>query len=184
MSCATSKRLNLRGAFTGDQNTLYRSAGFMLDGQDYVHLLISYETKVDAGYRTNSQSGFKTMTLFEMEQTARAFRSGFSSDDTIFCASTDALAHQTSLGYVCYQMMRRLQRLEHEHFPETSKLDYNKPLDKTRMSEIIRAAVKGEQDQNGFLTNPLYNEIRAANIQRAMPHEIQRRESLSLACNA
>lgn len=180
MSGAISARPNLRGVFSGDQNTQYRAAGFMLDDQDYVHLLIRHETKIDVGHRTSTKAGFKTLTLFEMEQTARAFRAGFPSDDKIFSPSDEAVALQTSLGYICYQMLRRLQRIEHEHFPDAAKLDYNKPLDAPRMSDIIRAAVKGEKDQRGLLTNPLYNEIRAAEIQVAMPHEIKHREVLSL----
>ena len=100
-------------------------------------------------------------------------------DEKIFSAAPEARALHNTLGYVCYQMTRRLQRLEHEHFPEGKKLNYNRAFDETRMADIIRSVLKGDIADNGFIAAGEYSTIRAAEIPQAMPHETENISPLS-----
>jgi hypothetical protein len=169
----------LRDTFAQYQNSRFDVCGFVLDDQDYVHLLLAQTaTTEQIAHRKVTERTYKTLSLFEMDLLGRHFRSQFRSDGEIFSAAPDAVAREKSLGYVCYQMRRRLLRVDAMR-SVYDKVDYSASLNLQDMSDAIRQVIKGNIDKDGRIKDALFETLRAHDFPIAIAHEAKERTKLS-----
>lgn len=151
-----------RAAFSVAANAQFGVVGFMADEQDNILLLLTHVSAQENNHHRTTQTGMSVLSIGQMEFIGQSFRARFRSDDEIFSASEEAVARQKSLGYVCYQMLRRMQRMEAEWL-QRKDVDYTAKLAVKDIEEMIRFKIDGAVNKDGFLHEASYADVRVSN---------------------
>lgn len=162
-----------RAAFNVAADAQFDVAGFMVDEKNNVLLLLTHTNTQENNHHRTMLTGMSVLSIGQMEYIGQSFRVRHTSDDEIFSASPEALARQKSLGYVCYQMLRRLQRVEAD-WMQHKNVDYSKPLAVKDIEEMIRFKKEGAINDQGFLREPCYADVRANTLPVASPYDVQK----------
>lgn len=162
-----------RAAFNVAADTQFDAAGFMVDEKNRVFLLLSHTTSSVKNHHSTTHTSMSLLSLGQMEYIAQGFRAQHASDDEIFSAAPEAVAQQKSLGYVCYQMLRRLQRVEAD-WMQHKTVDYTRPLAIKDIEEMIRLKSEGAVANSGFLREACYADVRASMLPVASSYDIQK----------
>lgn len=163
---------NSLSAFSVAAQAQFTPVGLMQDEGGNILFLLQHALHREGNGRSHTETGMSVLSLQQMEIIGQGFRVQFKSEKEIFSASEEAIARQKSLGYVCYQMLRRLQRIEHEGLDKKGDVDYSAPLAIEHIAEMARLKIENSVRDNGFFSHGHYAHVRASTVPVASLYDV------------